>query len=90
MKLKSNKYWFRSKYYGWGFFPISWEGWLATLVVILLIMASAYSNGFFTDPEHVSGENVVRYLFDVAIISVVLTLVFKPKTRGKLRWRWGK
>ena len=53
-------------------------------------MASAYSNGFFTDPEHVSGENVVRYLFDVAIISVVLTLVFKPKTRGKLRWRWGK
>ena len=43
-----NKYWFKkrkgffSKDLGWGWIPISWEGWLMILIFACLIILSVY------------------------------------------------
>lgn len=33
-------YWFGRKRFGWGFGPRTWEGWVATLVYVALMVAS--------------------------------------------------
>lgn len=34
------RYWFRRKAIGYGFTPVTWEGWLATLVFVLILVAT--------------------------------------------------
>ena len=82
------KYWFKSKCYGYGFCPISWEGWIATLVFIGLIFVSAYVNGFFG--SEIVTKDGVRYLLDLFILSSVFTALFKDSVDGGLQWRWGR
>jgi len=41
-------YWFKPKLFGWGFVPISWQGWLMTAALICVMLLSVYGNGFFT------------------------------------------
>ncbi len=81
------KYWFKPKRYGWGFFPISWEGWLLTLLLVALITLSAYLNGF-SNPE-ITNEQGLRFIFDLFILTAIFSIISKPKTKGELKWRWG-
>lgn len=81
------KYWFKPKCYGYGFCPSSWEGWIATIVFIGLVFASAYVNGFFS--SEIDNKDGVRYLLDLFILSGVFTALFKDSVDGGLQWRWG-
>ena len=83
-----NKYWFVPKLYGWGFCPITREGWLSTLAVVFLIILSAYTNNFFNC--QVEPENGFRFLLDIIFIACIFTALFKDKVRGGLRWQWGR
>ena len=83
-----NKYWFKPKTYGWGFVPISWEGWLATLGMVGILMMAAYSHGFFE--SEISTQDGVGFLVDLVIIGIVGSILMIPKTKGKVRWQWGK
>ncbi len=83
----SNKYWFKPKRYGYGFTPVTWEGWLATLILVVLIFVSAYINGFFTSQIENKGE--FRFLLDVLVLTTLFSLISKNKVRDKLGWRWG-
>ena len=82
------KYWFHQKTYGYGFVPVSWEGWLATFVFILMLLFAGYANSFFTT----TGPNVqqgTRFLLDILILSGLFTIMFEKKCKGGLKWRWG-
>lgn len=86
------KYWFKPKKYGYGFFPISWEGWLATLIMLGLVFLSAYTNGFFELSETnqaLPPEDGARFLLDVFLILGISTFYFEKKTDGKVKWNWG-
>ncbi|AHB40297.1 MAG: hypothetical protein ACD_25C00120G0007 [uncultured bacterium] len=82
------KYWFRPRRLGYGFAPISWEGWLATLVLIILLLLSAYTNGIWE--EGVSSKGGIRFLLDVVIFTCLFTALYKDKVDGSLRWRFWK
>jgi len=81
------EYWFRPKSYGYGFYPISWEGWIATLVFVGFLLLSAYVNGFFA--LEIEAKNGFSFLGEVFIFSVIFTMIFKDKVKGGLQWRWG-
>jgi hypothetical protein len=81
-----NKYWFKPKRYGYGFYPITWEGWLFTLVLLLLVFVSAYLNNFVIEATTHDG---LRFLLDVILITGVFTCLFKDKVKSGLRWQWG-
>ena len=85
---KEHKCWFIAKSYGYGMVPISWEGWLATLALVLLLLGSAYVNGIF-EPEAMTEKDVVRYLLDVALFAGLFLVLFEKKTKGGLKWYWG-
>ena len=88
-----SKKWFKPKRYGIGFYPNTWQGLLATLGFILIILMAAYSRGMFDvenrDAEYIT-KSGVGFLFDIVIIAILFSLVFVSKLDGKLDWRWGR
>ena len=34
------KLWFRGKRYGWGWRPVTWQGWMVTLVYVAVVVLS--------------------------------------------------
>lgn len=85
-----NKYWFVPKRYGWGFFPISWEGWLFVALLLGLVMLSAWTNNFFNEGNPLTGENLGRFILDL-ILLILSTIPFcEKRTKSEVKWNWGK
>lgn len=83
--MKKNKLWFRRKTYGWGWTPITWEGWLTTLMVVVIPFLIRFSAKFF------QLERSVQYFLawsSVPILVVVLILICL-KYGEKPKWQWG-
>lgn len=80
-----NKYWFRkrrgiiSKDLGWGWVPISWEGWCLVVAFILLIGISGNALGIYSDN--------VAFMIRLQFLGLSMVLLFiaawlsKKKTR---------
>jgi hypothetical protein len=80
--MKLNKYWFEKKSKGAGIVPSTWEGYVAILLLMILILISVQTNGFFVNSY--SSNKVLRLIFDAFIITTVFTLVLKHKTKEGL------
>lgn len=79
-----DRIWFRNKRYGWGWFPITWEGW-ATLVVYLVALFAAVSRMKAESPHAVPQE------FFPQIVGLTGLLLIVCLVKGEApRWRWGK
>ena len=83
-----NKYWFKPKTYGYGYVPISIEGWIATIILILIGIFLVYINNFFNYSE-LGWKDSLIFLFEIVILGFVFLKLFERKCRGKLRWNWG-
>lgn len=83
-----SKYWFKPKSYGYGFYPISWEGWVAVLVLVLLILIAGFIDGIFEEGAGLKQGG--RFVLDVFLIAGIATLFFERKMKESLRWRWGR
>jgi len=83
--MKKNKLWFRRKTYGWGWTPITWEGWLVTFVVVaipVLIRITLKALEF---------EKSTQYFYtwaSVPILLMALTLICF-RFGEKPKWQWG-
>jgi hypothetical protein len=80
------KVWFRNKRYGLGYAPASWQGWLATaMVVALAVLDVRLTHSFFADP--VAGRQATVAGLVVLVIGYFLLTV--SRCDGPMRWRWG-
>ncbi|HTK04277.1 MAG TPA: hypothetical protein VL500_01735 [Candidatus Eisenbacteria bacterium] len=82
------KLWFRAKYYGYGWYPSSWEGWLVLLAYLALLFA-----GQLVLIGVASDENgrVSGFLFAAYVLLITAALIaVAAKTGEKPGWRWGK
>ena len=84
----SHKYWFKPKNYGYGFYPVTWEGWLATAVFVIVLLISGCINNIFVD--NVTMKEGMRFFLDVLIFSSIATIFFDKKMKEDLKWRWGR
>ncbi|MEO5641216.1 MAG: hypothetical protein ABIQ98_05565 [Sphingomicrobium sp.] len=72
--------WFAPKRYGWGAGPpISWQGWLVTIVFLVIAVGAALR---FADRPIVLAAILVP-------ATIILLIVTAKTTRGGWRWRWG-
>lgn len=94
--FKSKKPWFVPKSYGYGLVPVSWQGWLMTLVLIIILGASAYANNIIEPALYESADKVwfsksyIGFLIDMILILSVFMYYAEKKTEGEVKWRWGK
>jgi hypothetical protein len=86
-----NKYWFKPKTYGYGFYPISREGRVSTISLVWVLLLIAYVNWFFdlNMGDEMAIWASINFLFNVIVISMLFTLLFKNKVKWWLQWKWG-
>ncbi len=84
-----SQYWFKPKRYGYGATPITWEGWVFTL----LIMAVDPRLGLAAARHRLRRAAPTTVWVWWVIVMVVLAAsvaVTRAKTEGAWRWRWGR
>jgi len=77
-------YWFKRKRYGWGWTPVTWQGWTLVVCLVVVVVVAAIGLG-----DHPSTAALAAYFVFVtlAVAAVILLSIAKgPRRRG----RWGR
>lgn len=78
-KIYMNKIWFKRKLYGWGWTPVTREGWLVVAVWIVI---------FYFSIINMDHEWLKNTIFIFLLTGVLLLICYKKGE--KPRWQWGK
>ena len=78
-KNTEKEIWFKRKTYGWGWTPATWQGWVVTLVYVVLIASAV------VDLDHESFKNILL----IVLATIVLIRICYKKGQ-KPRWQWGE
>lgn len=87
------KLWFRAKLFGWGWYPITWQGWAVTVLYTLLYIASGLIYGALAPAALSSGGSVLSgtalliswyFLLTASLLAICYRYGEKPG------WRWGR
>lgn len=77
--------WFKRKRYGWGWYPASWQGWLITVIYLILIAI------FASTIDDASAPQEVAFTFILPVVLITLAFIrIAYRTGEKPRWQWGK
>jgi len=94
MKQTHEKYWFKRRRRGWGWFPVTWQGWLCLLAMIAVMAGDVYFVAETPLTHRVHAGDMApgqAALFFAILAADVLALVVVCYAKGpKPRWRWGK
>ena len=82
------KLWFKAKRYGWGWTPITWEGWLVILSFLLLIFAGTTFLVYVKKTHGDLGTARALFILWIAILTGALIRICYAKGE-RPRWRWG-
>jgi hypothetical protein len=85
-KNSHKKLWFKSKMYGWGWQPSSWEGW----AVLLLYVITITINFLNIDKMYFLKSDRFIQFSSTFIINTIFLLTVCYIKGEKPRWRWGK
>jgi len=78
--------WFKRKLYGWGWTPVTWQGWLVTLTFIGFILWTGVSlSASGEEPT----DTELKWYFIKIVGAVILLIIIAYKTGEKPRWQWG-
>lgn len=78
----ANKRWFTMKHHGWGWVPITWEGWAVTLGLMAYIISISFG---LEKNVVVPSEYWIQLLIGLAVFFFI---AFKKGPVPK--WRWDK
>ncbi len=65
--------WFGRKRVGWGLRPVSWQGWVLTMLYLLIAYAAARA---------LAAHHVVLFVIGLAVITAAYVLVAVATSRG--------
>jgi membrane-associated PAP2 superfamily phosphatase len=84
-KIEDRDAWFAPKRYGYGAgLPITWQGW----AVLAAYVAALAGIGLLDRSAHAGARAAAFALF--LLVTGLLVVVLARRTRGGLKWRWGK
>ena len=81
------KYWFKAKKYGWGWYPSAWQGWFL-MIAILIAMLSVFFNIYNIMGSTI--DTVVLYFYPNGLALIFLLILFASIFGERPRWRWGE
>jgi hypothetical protein len=83
------KLWFKRKLYGWGWTPVTWQGWLIVLGYIILVVAIILMREKDISGNPDSGSNFLVFGLPIFVLTTMLMYICYKKGE-KPRWQWGK
>ena len=85
---KQNTFWFKRKVYGWGWFPVTWQGWLVVSGYVVAMVVGSWL--ILKDaPEDELGIEFAGFLALSSVLSLGLILIASRKG-PKPKWQWGE
>lgn len=88
VKNNPQGYWFKRKLYGWGWTPVTWQGWCVILLYILSILGLVLTREDAVPGNPDSGSNFLTFALPIIVLTVFLIIVAYKKGE-KPRWQWG-
>jgi hypothetical protein len=80
------KTWFRTKTYGWGWTPASWQGWAAIAAWAIVFTVAVIGSAYAADA---SNWPAFALLISAAIAATLVLIWVSWRTGERPRWRWG-
>ena len=80
------KVWFRAKRFGWGWYPVTWQGWG---VVLLYVVALIAGSNYVKNHESSGSDFALQFVPQVIVLTTFLIIICY-KTGEKPAWRWGR
>ena len=80
------KLWFKRKSYGWGWTPVSWEGWVI-ICIYAFMMAFAFS--YFDVRSHSGSDTFINFATPCIFFTSILILICYKKGETP-KWQWGE
>lgn len=77
-------YWFKRKMFGWGWTPVTWEGWLIMLAYIAVILLLVLR----LDESANLDERLWSFIIPAIPISVIFFAILYKKGESP-KWQWG-
>ena len=79
------KLWFKRKCYGWGWYPVSWEGWLVTIAYAIVIIGAALTL------DETAGPRDIAFTFALPIVLSTVAMIRIGYRKGERpKWQWGE
>lgn len=84
----TNKLWFKRRRYGWGWTPVTWQGWLVIILCLAIVFASAVKFLPANPLQPTSGQLTAFLMISGGAIFTLFGVAF---LKGPVpRFRWGK
>lgn len=78
-------YWFKRRRYGWGWTPVTWQGWLIIALYVLVLVAAGLSLAGADDTQF--GRELGFFLLIVTLATAsLLRITYRTAPKPKLRW----
>ncbi len=78
------KLWFRAKRYGWGWYPVTWQGWAVLLMYVFVLVSNVI---YLNHHEHSVSDFLMQFFPQTFILTVFLIIICEAKGE-KAGWRW--
>lgn len=86
MNQKTSKKWFARKTYGYGWTPVSWEGW-SLVILSVLVMIRTFLLIDAQSPS--SSSTLIQFMPRFLLILIILSVISIVKGETP-RWQWGE
>jgi MFS family permease len=85
MDKPRKKYWFKRRRYGYGWIPVTWQGWTVLVAFLIVVVGGASVLTLIPQPD---GWIWVYTLLSILSLAWLLVIAYKKGPAPK--WRWGK
>lgn len=79
------KIWFKSRRYGWGFAPATWQAWL--IMAIWLMLVVVYVVNIDNASESIAQTLLSVLPFVVLMVVILVMISYRRGENPKLQWR---
>ncbi len=86
--LRAQGYWFAAKRFGWGWTPIAWQGWLAILIYICLLLRDVLDTVAYDTTISHSGSDTLLYFAPSFLLYTTLLMLLCYGKGQKPHWNW--
>ncbi len=83
--MEDKKLWFKRKWYGWGWYPATWQGLLITCAYVILMIFFAA----MIDASATPREFVLIFLLPAILLTIIFLKICYKKGETP-RWQWGR
>ncbi len=83
--MSKNNYWFKRRRYGFGWIPVTWQGWLTLALVLIIIFMGTY---LYSTSARTSQSFFL--LLNTIAMAIILGVIVSTWKGPSAKWRWGK